>query len=47
MHKLKILGGGGNLNFRDQWGKPQKGGTKFWNFIGGKQIGGTRFLNQI
>ena len=47
MHKLKILVGGGNLNFVDQLGKPQKGGTNFWNFIGQKQKGVTQFFNQI
>ena len=36
LHKLKILGGG-NLNSVKQWGEPQKGGTKFWNFSEGKQ----------
>ena len=34
--KLKILGVG-NLNIINQWGEPQKGGTKFWHFFGGKQ----------
>ena len=33
---------GGNLNIINQWGEPQKGGTKFWNFKGG--VGGHDFL---
>ena len=33
--KLKSLGAG-NLSIINQWGEPQKGGTKFWNFSGEK-----------
>ena len=44
--KLKILGVG-NLHIINQWGEPQKGGTKFWNFSVGSKRGGTRFLTQI
>ena len=34
--KLRILGVG-NLNIINQWGEPQKGWTKFWNFSRGNQ----------
>ena len=44
-HKLKMLGGGGNLNIINQWGEPQKGGTKFWNFNGGG--GGMTFYSNL
>ena len=42
--KLKILGVG-NLNIINQWGEPQKGRTKFWNFSRGKQKEGNTIFD--
>ena len=42
--KLKILGVG-NLNIINQWGEPQKGGTKFWNFRVGEAKGGNTIFD--
>ena len=44
IYKLKILGGGGDLNTINQWREPQKGGgTKFLKFSGGSKRGGGDF----